>query len=138
MAKVVTKGTVIKQTITTTLTAVAQCLDFSHGGVEVETFDASTLDTSGAGKEYAATGYVEGGSFDFTLFLDPNLAGHQAIMDDITTPTERNWSITFADAGTTEATFDVAGVGMTISGAMNDGLKADISLKLDQLMDYPT
>jgi len=138
MAKIKCKGTVIKQTISTTLTAVAQILDFNHSGAETETFESSTLDTSGAGKEYAQTGWTEGGSMDFTLFFDPALAGHQAIMDDVTTPTERNWSIEFADAATTTATFDVAGVGFGWSGSLNDGLKADVSLKLDQLVNYPT
>ena len=138
MAKVIVKGSSLKQTITTTLTAVAQVIDFSHSGVEVETIDVTTIDTPGSGREYLASGIVEGGSVDASLFFDPNLAGHQAITDDITTPTERNWALTFVDAGTTEATFDVAGIGFGITGTMEDGLKADISLKLDQLMAYPT
>jgi len=29
-----------------------------------------------------------------------------------------------------------AGVGFNFTGAMNDGLKADVSLKLDQLIAY--
>lgn len=138
MAKLIVKGSTLKQTITTTLTAVAQVIDFSHSGVEVETIDVTTLDTTGSGREYLASGLVEGGSVDASLFFDPNLAGHQAITSDITTPAERNWSLTFVDAGTTEATFDVAGIGFGITGTMEDGLKADISLKLDQLMAYPT
>jgi hypothetical protein len=138
MSKIRVKGSVISQTITTTLTAVAQIIDFSHTGVETETYDATTLDTTGAGREMAATGLVTGGTLDFSMFLDVALAGHQTIMDDITTPVERNWSLTFADAATTVATFDVAGIGFGITGSMDDGLKADVSLTLDQLMNYPT
>ena len=138
MAKVIVKGSVLSQTITTTLTAVAQVIDFSHTGVETQVFDSTTLDTTGSGREYTASGLTEGGSVDASLFFDPALAGHQAILDDVTTPVERNWSLTFADASTTVATFDVAGIGLGITGTMEDGLKADISLKLDQLMNYPT
>jgi hypothetical protein len=138
MAKVITKGTVINQTITTTLTPVAQIIEFSQSGAESETYDATTLDTTGAGKEYAPTGYSEGGTFDFSLFYDPNLAGHQAITDLITTPATCAWSIVFVDAGTTTSTFDSAGVGMDITGAMNNGLTADVSLKLNQLLEYST
>lgn len=138
MAKVRVKGSVVKQEIAATLTAVAQVIEFSSSGAETETFDASTLDTSGAGKEYAPTGYAEGGSFDFSVFFDPALAGHQALTDDITTPTERNYSITFADSGTTAWTFTAAGIGLNVTGSMNDGLKADVSLKLDQLLGYAT
>jgi len=138
MAKVKVKGTVVRQTIASVLTAVAQVIEFSHSGAEVETFDATTIDTSGAGKEYLATGYAEGGSFDFSMFYDPALSGHQAITDDLTTPTERAWEIEFADTGTTNCGFTVAGVGFVFTGVMNDGLKADVSLKLDQLLSYST
>jgi len=70
MAKVPVKGTIIKQEISAVLTAVAQITEFSSSGAESETYDATTIDTSGAGKEYAPTGYSEGGSFDFSMFYD--------------------------------------------------------------------
>ena len=138
MAKVQVKGTVIRQEISSVLTAVAQITEFSHSGAESETFDATTIDTSGAGKEYSQTGYSEGGSVDFSIFYDPALAGHQALTDLVTTPAECNFDITFADAGATNCTFTAAGVGFGFTGAMNDGLKADLSLKLDQLFAYST
>lgn len=136
MAKIVSKGTVIKQTISMSLTAVAQVISLSHSGAEVETYDATTLDTSGSGKEYSNTGYVEGGSVDLELFYDPALSGHQAITDDVTTPAERAWEITFSD--TTAAAFTVAGVGFGFDIDMSDATKGSVSLKLDQLMTYPT
>jgi len=136
MAKIPVKGTVIKQEISSVLTAVAQITEFSSSGTESETYDATTIDTSGAGKEYAPTGYSEGGSFDFGMFYDPGLAGHQAITDLVTTPAECNWDITFADTGGSNSTMTSAGVGFNFTGAMNDGLKADVSLKLDQLIAY--
>jgi hypothetical protein len=138
MAKVVGKGTVIKQEIATTLTAVAQVLSWEHTGAESETFDCTTLDTSGAGKEYKATGYSEGGSCGFELFLDPALAGHQALTDDITTPAERDWSVTFADSGTSEWEWTSAGMSFSTTVAMNDGVKASVETKLTGLMSYDT
>ena len=136
MAKVPVKGTIIKQEISAVLTAVAQITEFSSSGAESETYDATTIDTSGAGKEYAPTGYSEGGSFDFGMFYDPALSGHQAITDLVTTPAECNWDITFADTGASNSTMTSAGVGFNFTGAMNDGLKADVSIKLDQLIAY--
>jgi hypothetical protein len=140
MAKIRVKGSVIKQDIASTLTAVAQVIEFGASGASAENYESTTLDTIGAGKEYDATGYSEGGTFDFSLFFDPALAGHQALTDDITTPptTNRDYSITFADADTTEWTFTSAGLGLDITGAMNDGLKADVSIKLTGLMTYAT
>jgi hypothetical protein len=138
MAKVKVKGTVIKQTISAVLTAVAQITDFSHSGAESETYDATTIDTTGAGKEYSDTGYAEGGSFDFSIFYDPALAGHQAITDLITTPASCVWNITFTDTGPATSAFTGAGVGFGFTGAMNDGLKADVSIKITGLMAYST
>jgi hypothetical protein len=138
MAKIRVKGTVLKQTITTTLTAVAQVLEFGQSGASSETYDSTTLDTVGAGKEYDPTGYSEGGTFDFSLFYDPALAGHQALTDEMITPATNSWSLTFADAATTVSTFNTAGVGLGFTGAMNDGLKADVSLKLTGLFGYAT
>lgn len=138
MAKCKVKGTVIKQTISAVLTAVAQITEFSHSGAESETYDATTVDTSGAGKEYAQTGYSEGGTFDFSIFYDPALAGHQAITDLVTTPANCVWDITFTDVGPDTAAFTGAGVGFGFTGAMNDGLKADVSIKITGLMAYST
>lgn len=139
MAKLVVKGTVIKQDIGGVLTPVAQIISFGHDGAESETFECTTIDTAGAGKEYASTGYSEGGSFDFEVFYDPALAGHQSLTDDITTPpaSGRDYLIEYTDAASVN-TFNAAGIGISITGAMNDGLKASISLKLNQLMVYTT
>jgi hypothetical protein len=136
MAKVVVKGTVLNHFTGTTGTAISQVISYSHGGAESETYDATTLDTTGAGKEYSQTGYSEGGTFDFQLFFDPGLAIHQSITDDVTTPAEREYSIVFADAATTTQTFDAAGTGIGFTGEMSNGLTMDVSLKLDQLMAY--
>lgn len=136
MAKVVSKGTVIKQTQSAMLTAIAQVISVDHSGAESETFDSTTLDTSGAGKEYANTGYSEGGTVDLELFYDPALAGQQFITDEITTPSEKAWEITFSDS--TAAAFTVAGTTFGFTVDMGDGLKASVGLKLDQLMSYPT
>lgn len=138
MAKIKCKGTKLQQELAMTLTDVAQVISLEVSGAESETYDATALDTTGAGKEYAATGYSEGGSVSGELFYDPALAGHQAITDLITTPAEQDWSITFADSAPTSMPFTGAGIGFDISVDMNDGLKASFSIKLDQLATYPT
>jgi hypothetical protein len=138
MAKIRCKGTIIRQTISASLTAVAQITDFNHDGAESETFDATTLDTSGAGKEYSQTGYSEGGNFGFTIFYDDMLAGHQAITDLVTTPASCVWNIQTTAASSAAMAFTSAGVGFGFTGAMNDGLKADVSLKITGLLAYST
>ena len=136
MAKMNTKGAVIDQKIGVTLTPVAQIISFSHSGAEAETFDATTIDTTGAGKEHQITGYSEGGTLDFELYYDSELAGHQALTDDITTPAARDYSITLA--GGSEMIFTAAGISFGFAGDMGDGIKGDVSLKLNSLMTYTT
>ena len=138
MAKVKCKGTVLQQELSMVFTAVAQVASLEVTGGESETTEVTTLDTSGAGKEYMSTGYSEGGSVSGELLFDPALAGHQAITDLITTPAEQNWKIIFADTGTTEMAFTGAGVGFDITVAQNDALRASFAIKCDQLPTYPT
>jgi hypothetical protein len=137
MAKVKSKGTILKQSIASVLTAVAQLTDISYSGGEVETFDATTLDGS-VGKAYSQTGYAEGGEFQISGFFDPALAGHQAITDIILAPANCDWSVTFADAAPTTWTFTTAGVSFEFTVAMADGLKFSSTLKVTGLPAYAT
>jgi predicted secreted protein len=138
MAKVPSKGTVLQQELSMVFTAVAQLTEIGISGIESETYDATTLDTSGAGKEYSQTGYAEGGEVSVSGFWDPALAGHQAITDLITTPADQNWKVIFADTGTTEMPFTSAGVSWEGTAAMSDGLKFSSTLKVDGLPTLPT
>ncbi|MCA9052984.1 MAG: hypothetical protein KDA75_04060 [Planctomycetaceae bacterium] len=138
MAKLVGKGTLLKIDIASTLTTIAQVTSISDSGAGAETFDSTTLDTSGAGKEYDVTGYAEPGTLDFEIFYDPDAATHQAITDNITTPAVVAWSLTFTDSTPFVETFNaiVTGFGRTV--AMNDGVKASVSLQRDGLAVYST
>lgn len=138
MAKLACKGTVLKQEIASVMTAVAQVISMSTSGVEAQTFETTTLDTSGAGRTYQPTGYTEPGTVDFDLFYDPSLAGHQAITDLATTPAITNWSITFTDAAPTTETFSSAGLTIGRTVDMADGLKMSVSLKLTGLPAFST
>jgi hypothetical protein len=137
MALMIGKGTVLSMSATTTLTAVAQVVDISHSGAESETYDSTTLD-GGVGKTYSQTGYSEGGSVDFSLFLDSALAGHQLIGDQITTPADTYYGLKLADGTTNTSTFTGAGLGHGFDVAMNDGVKGSVSVKLTGLYEYQT
>ena len=138
MAKVVCKGTVLQQEIASTFTAVAQVISVDIGESKTETFETTCLDTSGAGKTKAATGYAEPGDVSFELFFDPVLSGHQAITDLVTTPAENDFKVIFADDANTELPFTAAGVGVGITVDMADGLKASVTLETSGLPTYAT
>ncbi len=137
MAKVVCKGTVLEYDASGSPVAVGQIISMSHDGAEADTWEDTTLD-SGPSRTHQGTGYSEPGSFTFEVFLDPVLANHIALQALLTTPAEQDWQITFADSGTTTQRFDSVGITFGFSVDMADGLKADITLKLKDLMVYNT
>jgi len=136
MAKLKCKGMVLSQGSGTTYTPVAQIISMGVSGIETETYESRTLDGT-AGIEYDPTGYVEGGSTEFELFHDWALAGHQSIHDLVTaaclntdgSANKVNWKMYAANTSSTEMTMVSAGVGIGITAAMNDGLKASVTLK---------
>lgn len=138
MAKIISKGTVLKQDISSTLTAIAQIISFSLDGAEVQTFNSNTLDNTSAGIPYDVTGYTEGGSMSGELFFDPVLAGHQEMTDSLITPAKKDYEVVWADAGTTAWSLSVAGLGMGFTTTIEDGLKSSFTGKLNGLAGYTT
>ena len=146
MAICICKGTALQQNVAATLTTVAQVISLDGPGMESESCEADTLDNSSAGIPYKTTGRTEGGSVSGELFLDPALQGHnnlQYLLDEprlagvaATTETE-GWNLIFADSGTTEWPFNGAGFALSPKVALNDGLKASFSIKLDGLPTFP-
>lgn len=140
MAIVVCKGTKLQHSISSVLTDLAQIIGMDLPEAETETFESDTLDNSDAGIPYTPTGRSEGGSMSCELFLDPALAGHQELTDDIADPANRlpkDMKIIFANAGATEWPFSAAGVGLGGTVALADGLKANASFKLSKIPTYP-
>jgi len=130
MAKVPCKGTTLKQTIASVLTAVAQVISLELSGSESETYESRTLD-GGVYIPYDQTGYSEGGEVAGELFYDPALAGHIALRTLIKTPAKNAMNVTYADVGATVQAFTVAGVGLGITVDMASGLKGKFKLKID-------
>jgi len=141
MAKVVGKGTVLQEEISSVFTAVAQIISIDLPEGETETVEADTLDESGAGIPYEETGRTEGGSLSGEMYLDPALAGHQQFTDKLNDPLTNlptNYKVIFADSGTTEWPFAAAGVSLGGQIVVNDLVKANFSLKLDKIVTYPS
>lgn len=137
MAKVICKGTILKQDIASTLTAVAQIETIGMSGAAGETTESRTLD-GGAAITHTATGYYEPGNANFDIQYDPALAGHQAITDALVTPAETDWQITYADTGSTTHDFSSAGIGFDITVDPTNLLKASVNLKLTGDNGFPT
>ena len=134
------KGTVLKVTIATVLTAVSQMLSLEFSEAENETFEADYLDNPDAGIPYKGTGRTEGGELSYEGWFDPVLAGHQALTDLLTTPADAGTEcqVVYADTAATEWDFTAAGVSLGVAVALNEGLKCKGKFKLDGLVAYPT
>ena len=137
MAKVPCKGTVLQQTISMSLTAVAQLTSIEISGSEAETWDSTTLD-GGVYKTYDQTGYSEPGEVSAELFYDPALSGHQFITDQIATPADNAMKIIYADSATTEQSFTAAGHAFGATVAMDNGLVGSCTWKIDGDPGWPT
>lgn len=136
MAKLKCKGMVLSLASGTVYTPVAQVISMGVSGIATETYDSRTLDGT-AGVEYDPTGFVEGGSTTFELFHDWALAGHQSIHDLVVAAcldtngaaNKTDWKMIAANTASTELTMSAAGVGIDITAAASDGLKASVTLK---------
>ncbi len=143
MAKVISKGTTLKQTISASLTAVAQVISLDHSGAKSLTYESSTLDQTGPFNLKDLTGYSDPGAISGELFYDPNLAGHKfltGLMGYATTaPAQNAMSLTFVDGGTTVMSFTAASVGFGVTVDMGSGLKGkfDIEVTGDPGFSHP-
>jgi hypothetical protein len=137
MAKIKCKGTKLQHTISMSLTDIAQLLSIEHSGSASETFDSTTLDGT-VYKTYDQTGYSEPGEVTAELFYDPALAGHQAITDLIATPADNAMKIIYADGATTNQSFTASGVEFGVTVDMADGLKGEVTYKVDGDPGWPT
>lgn len=137
MAKIKSKGTVLKQTISMTLTAVAQIISISVADSETEMFDSTDLDTS-VWRTQDPTGYSKAGDVTGELFYDPALAGHQTFTDLLAAPADTVFTITYADSANTVQTFTASGYTFGVTVDMADGLKGTFGLKVDGAAGWPT
>lgn len=103
MAKNPAKGTLLKATISSVLTTVAQRLSLDGPSMEVGQAETTDLD-SGAWKTYRPT-IADGGEVSGTLLYDPADTTHAFLFTQIGAPTVIVWNIVFADAAPTTFSF---------------------------------
>lgn len=127
MAKLKGKGSTLQQTISSTLTDVAQVTDVDVTGEASLDYDSTTLD----GAVYETkdlTGYTSPGQVKAGLLFDPALAGHAAIVALMTTPATCVWKLKYSDAGPSSLTYTSVGVGLDQKIVAKDGLRATLTM----------
>lgn len=139
----VSKGTVIQMDVAGSLAAIAEVISVEISGAKSETYDGTTLSQSASGMVRLANGYSTPPDISAELFWLPTNSGHQAITDEITTPTvaaasQLDGKILYADSPATELPYKIAGieVGQTIN--KDDGVKANVTFTLNGQPTWPT
>jgi hypothetical protein len=138
MAILASKGMMLKLSVASTFTTIAQLLSFDKDDMNAETFECDTLDNANAGIPYAPTGRTEGGSVSGDMFLDPALTIHKNLLTLLTTPATSSWEIVFSNTNAT--TWPFTGAGFSLAGpkaALKDGVKASFKIKLSGLPTFP-
>jgi len=121
------KGCTLQQTISSTLTDVANVISLSVSGEASDTFETTTLGGV-VFKTFSQTGYSSPGTVDAELFFDPALAGHVTIVALISSPADCVWKIKYSDAGPSSLLFTSVGTSLDQTIVMNDGVKAKVKL----------
>ena len=140
---IVSKGTVLQMDVAGSLAAVAEVISVDVSGAKSETFDGTTLSQSASGMVRQANGYSTPPDVAAELFWLPTNTGHQAITDEITTPTivvanQLDGKIIYADPDETELPFKIAGVEVGQTIAKDDGVKANVTFTLNGQPTWPT
>lgn len=128
------------------LVAVAQVTEAHIGAQDPEVFDATTLDQEQAGRLKIATGFLDQGDSNFTIFYDPAL--HVALAEFSQNPGDyqqqdpsRTITGAFAlpDDNETALSFTAAAVGLgQLDIVANDGLKmSSCTIKHSGEVVYP-
>ena len=129
MARIVTKGAVVKITISAVLTAIAQSISITEASVENDVEPTPTLD-DGIGPTKSNTGYTTTGDHSLEVYFDKASATHEFITDTILLGAASYpiaCSITGSD-GLID-TFNAVGMGITKSFPERGFQRATITIK---------
>ena len=136
MAKIAGKGTLFQIAVGGSYSTVAQLRDISCSGAEALVYDSTTLDTSGAGRTSAVTGYSNPGTVTISGLYDPSDDTHNLLTDKLTSPVDSTYKIVFSDD--TEQTFTAAGLSFDVSASLDDATTFSATFQLSSLATFPT
>lgn len=131
MAEVRCKGTLLKLSIASTLTTIAQMTECSPPSWKSIDYEAKTFDQSGAGIPRSLDGYVDGGEFSAMFWWDPTLATHAAVLALITTPTKGTWEFLLTSSTPNKIDFTSAGLQLSPKIDFGKSVAAEVKGNLD-------
>lgn len=126
-------------TIASVLTTIAQVTAITPPGWKSLSYDSSFFDQSGTGKSKDMNGWNEGSDLSATLWWDPTLASHIALLGLVTTPIKNAGAIVlpatpiFGGSSTTSKTigYTTAGIELTPKLDMEKAVSLDVKAEID-------
>lgn len=112
---------------TEVFTTIAEVISFSGPGGEASEIDVTSLTSTG--KEFRL-GLKDEGNVTLDCLLVPGDAAQDGLKSDRSAGTVRNFKIVLPDASSTTLSFAALVKGFSISGGVDDVVKASISLRV--------
>lgn len=145
MGLIKSKGAILSLGIAGASAAVGQMISIDLPEMEVETFEADTLDNTNAGIPYEASGRIEGGSVGGELFM-ASASDMAPILSFLTSgaanldpePAADNTASIAMTGGNTSLTCTFKTAGMSLGGtvALNEAVKGNFTAKLNGIPVY--
>lgn len=130
------KGFVLELEVATVFTPVAGVSRLDFPDADVQFYDGTSLDSDVSMEDGEPTGYVAPGQVSGELFVDPDDAVHQELLDLLSAPAKVDWQITNENIADFECAFTGTLKKCTPTAAVNDGFKANFEIKLAALAVY--
>ena len=137
MAKIASKGTAFKWTISSVLTTIAQVRSIESGESKAGMTKVTALDSS-VGDEYIGTGYIEFGQPKISGFFDPAASTHKALTADHTAIASRAASIAWPDTGASSWTFTAFCESFKANSSEGNPLQFDAGFRISGSTTFPT
>jgi acetylornithine deacetylase/succinyl-diaminopimelate desuccinylase-like protein len=112
----------------TAFQTIANVIDFSGPGGQASVIDITNLASTAREKRM---GLPDEGQLTFNVNLDPDAASHQALRDARKNRTQCEFRVTLTDTTNTTLTFLGYVLGFVVSGAVDDVVKAAITVEID-------
>lgn len=140
MARVPSRGGLLKLTISAVLTTIAQTEEVNIGDSASQVMDTEATDDSTP--NITKTNLMTADQDDITasIYYDPDAATHQFITDTIAAPSgfPVAGSVVFADATPASATFSAVGFRFGAGFKVKDVLRGRIGIMVNGLVVWPT
>lgn len=110
-------------------TQIAQLRDVNGPGLTRDTVDVTTKDSASNWREFLST-LRAGGEVSANIVFDHNGATHAQLVTDHAADASVGYRISLNDTGSTVITFSAFLTSLSITGAMEGAIEADITLQI--------